>query len=209
MPTVDYSAYIYDTASDFWDGTTASNATVTYATTTTSGTAFDTSMFANQLYAWLATAGTTATVTTTFPPAWPQLREWYDIEHAQLQRNMERRMQNNRDALLQDRIDAARVAAKHAPSRKARALLYRNLDHVQRHQLRSDKFFELTSSSGRRMRIRDGTMVGNVDELDANGHRIANYCAHPAGVPVADALLTQKLALEVNDDAFFAVANRR
>ncbi len=101
-----------------------------------------------------------------------------------------------------------RMATRGTPGRRARALLLRQLDRTQRRQVREHGYFELVSSSGRRCRLMTHTQVGNVIEIDAEGNRVAGWCAHPVGVPEGDGILTQKLVLETDDSLFFAVANR-
>jgi hypothetical protein len=50
-------------------------------------------------------------------------------------------------------------------------------------------------------------VVGNVLEMNKDGKRIAQYCAHPMHVPVGDVLLTQKLWLECDEPGFLSIAN--
>lgn len=67
--------------------------------------------------------------------------------------------------------------------------------------------FSVAGSRGGRFFIRvDGGVAGNVMELDAEGNRVAFYCAYPPGVPEGDVFLAQKLALETNEEAFIDVA---
>jgi hypothetical protein len=49
----------------------------------------------------------------------------------------------------------------------------------------------------------------NIDELGKDGAPIAIWCFGPVGnLPLGDVMLTQKLALETNEQATLAVANR-
>jgi hypothetical protein len=62
--------------------------------------------------------------------------------------------------------------------------------------------------SGKRYRIRYGT-AANVHELDDAGHPRVGWCFVPAAHLVAgDVMLAQKIALETNEVAALAVANR-
>jgi hypothetical protein len=51
------------------------------------------------------------------------------------------------------------------------------------------------------------SMVGNVEELDAKGNPKLKLCVHPVNVPLADALVTQKLLLETDEQEFRRMAN--
>jgi hypothetical protein len=49
----------------------------------------------------------------------------------------------------------------------------------------------------------------NIDELDGRGARVAVWCFGPEGqLPIGDVILAQKIALETNERAALAVANR-
>ena len=49
----------------------------------------------------------------------------------------------------------------------------------------------------------------NVDELDQHGARTISYCFGPEGeLPLGDMMLAQKIALENNERAALALANR-
>ena len=62
--------------------------------------------------------------------------------------------------------------------------------------------------SGKRYRICRGRQM-NVHELDQNGVQIAVWCFGPEGcLPVSDIMLAQKIALETDEHAALAVANR-
>ena len=70
-------------------------------------------------------------------------------------------------------------------------------------------YFELTGGdSGKRYRIRP-THQMNVDELNERGVRTVSYCFGPEGeLPIGDVMLAQKIALENNEQAALALANR-
>jgi hypothetical protein len=92
---------------------------------------------------------------------------------------------------------------------RAYALLKRWLSHKQIAQLERHGYFEVRGShSGKRYRIsRDRIM--NIDELDSEGSRVAVWCFGPMGnLPLGDNMLAQKIALETDEQAALAVANR-
>ena len=63
-------------------------------------------------------------------------------------------------------------------------------------------------NSGKHYRIRP-TRQMNVDELDDYGVRIAAWCFGREGdLPIGDVMLAQKIALENNERAALALANR-
>jgi hypothetical protein len=96
-----------------------------------------------------------------------------------------------------------------APEQKARALLRRWLSPAQLEQYEKMGYFEVVGSdSGKRYRIRSYAPM-NIEELDERGARVAVWCFLPEGnLPVGDTLLAQKIALETNERAALAIANR-
>ena len=95
--------------------------------------------------------------------------------------------------------------------RKARGitLLRQWLSPEQRAQFDASKCFDVIGrDSGRRYRIRHGTET-NVHELDDAGRPVMGWCFVPSGHLVAgDVMLAQKIALETNERAALAVANK-
>lgn len=92
-------------------------------------------------------------------------------------------------------------------SAKARVLLMRVLNPIQRAEYEADKRFTLVGSLGGRYRIAHGR-VGNVSLLNDAGDPVIVYCAHPRErMPVEDVLIAQKLSLLTDEAAFIAVAN--
>jgi hypothetical protein len=89
------------------------------------------------------------------------------------------------------------------------ALLREWLSPTQRAQYQRERQFEvLGSHSGKRYRIRRGQQM-NVDELDDAGAIVATWCFVPdRHVPTGDVLLAQKIALETDEPATLAIANR-
>ena len=95
------------------------------------------------------------------------------------------------------------------PDQKADALLKEWLSPEQRATLESYGHFEVRGShTGKCYRIRRGRNM-NIEELGKNGAQVAVWCFGPAGhLPLGDVMLTQKLALETNEQAALGVANR-
>jgi hypothetical protein len=85
---------------------------------------------------------------------------------------------------------------------RAEALLWAWLSPAQRKQYRARRWFEVTTTSGRRYRI----LRGGVVRLDPRG---SAYCIEAtSSVPVADEMLANKLLLETDERRFLATAHR-
>ena len=71
------------------------------------------------------------------------------------------------------------------------------------------RFFDVIGSdTGTRFRIHHGTQT-NIEELGTNGRLVCKWCFGPDGnLAAGDVMLTQKIALETNERAALAVANR-
>jgi hypothetical protein len=95
------------------------------------------------------------------------------------------------------------------PEQKADALLNEWLRPEQRATLERHGYFDVRGShTGKCYRIRRGRNM-NIDELGKNGGQVATWCFGPvAYLPLGDVMLTQKLALETDEQATLAVANR-
>jgi hypothetical protein len=95
--------------------------------------------------------------------------------------------------------------------REARGLtlLRQWLSPEQQAQFNASKCFDVVGcDSGRRFRISHGTGT-NVYEIDDAGRPVMGWCFVPSGHLVAgDVMLAQKIALETNERAALAVANR-
>jgi hypothetical protein len=95
--------------------------------------------------------------------------------------------------------------------RKARGitLLRKWLSPEQQAQFDALRHFDVIGcDTGRRYRIRHGT-TPNVHEIDADECPVMGWCFVPSGPLVpGDVLLAQKIALETNERAALAVANR-
>jgi hypothetical protein len=92
---------------------------------------------------------------------------------------------------------------------KATALLKAWLSSSQRVQYERDGHFEVTGShSGKCYVILHGRQA-NIVELDEHGTRAASWCFAPEGdLATGDIMLAQKIALETNEPAALAIANK-
>lgn len=95
------------------------------------------------------------------------------------------------------------------PEVRARRLLREWLSPDQRAQLDAEGYFDVIGcATGRRYRIHWGT-VGNVMELDAEMNLKNGWCFIPEpGLVAGDVMLAQKIALETDEAAVLALANR-
>ena len=85
---------------------------------------------------------------------------------------------------------------------RAEALLWAWLSPAQRRQYRARRWFEVTTTSGRRYRV----LRGGVVRLHPRG---SGYCIEATSpVPVADEMLANKLLLETDERRFLATAHR-
>lgn len=117
----------------------------------------------------------------------------------------DRRAEESRKAAKAARL--AKEKADRKADRKARALLTRHLSRSQRREVKKDRAFHVISQSGKRYRIEVDRTHGNVFEVDAAGRKLLSFCVQPHGVPIADAVLAQKLHLQFNEDHFVKSAN--
>jgi hypothetical protein len=89
-------------------------------------------------------------------------------------------------------------------------LLREWLSATQRTQFDADGHFEVIGChTGKRYRIHQGTYM-NVHEIDAAGHPLICWCFFPDDYHLArgDVMLAQKIALETDELAALAVANK-
>ena len=95
------------------------------------------------------------------------------------------------------------------PERRSHRLLRDWLSVEQRAQYDKQSYFEVVGChSGRRYRVQHGT-ASNITELDANGRPVLGWCFVPRdNLASGDVMLAQKIALEINERAALAVANR-
>jgi hypothetical protein len=100
-------------------------------------------------------------------------------------------------------------AIKAAREARGLALLREWLSPAQRAQFDATKYFEVVGcDSGWRYRIHYGR-VTNVHLIDEAGQPVLGWCFVPSGGLVAgDIMLVQKIALETEELATLAVANR-
>jgi hypothetical protein len=101
------------------------------------------------------------------------------------------------------------VSQRRTAEEKGLALLKQWLSPAQLTQYEKYHYFEITGGdSGKHYRIRP-TRQMNVDELDQHGVRTISYCFGPEGeLPLGDMMLAQKIALENDEEAALALANR-
>ena len=106
--------------------------------------------------------------------------------------------------------DLYRIVRKsNSPEARGRRLLRRWLSAEQLAQFDARNFFDVIGChTAKRYRIYYAN-VANVEELDKVGRPIMRYCFIPKGdlVP-GDVMLAQKIALETDELAALAVANR-
>jgi hypothetical protein len=106
--------------------------------------------------------------------------------------------------------DLYRIVRKtNSPEARGRRLLRRWLSAEQLAQFDARNFFDVIGChTAKRYRIYYAN-VANVEELDKVGRPMVRYCFIPKGdlVP-GDVMLAQKIALETDELAVLAVANR-
>jgi len=101
------------------------------------------------------------------------------------------------------------ITGEDVPEARGIKLLRAWLSPEQQAQFDASKYFDVVGcDTGRRYRILYG-LATNVNELDDAGRPIMGWCFVPWGhlVP-GDVMLAQKIALETNERAALAVANR-
>ncbi len=96
-----------------------------------------------------------------------------------------------------------------SPEAKGRALLLQWLTPAQRRQFEEQGYFDVVGcATQRRYRVQYGS-VANVQEIDFEGQSAGVLCFAPEGYLVpGDVMLAQKIALETDELATLAVANR-
>lgn len=101
------------------------------------------------------------------------------------------------------------LVERNGPEARARRLLREWLSPEQRAQFDAEGNFEVTGShTGRRYRIYRRT-VSNVLELNEEGQPKIGWCFVPEpSLATGDVMLAQKIALETDEMAVLALANR-
>lgn len=101
------------------------------------------------------------------------------------------------------------LVEQNEPEARARCLLREWLSPEQRAQFDAEGYFEVIGShTRRRYRIHQGTM-SNVLELNAVGQPTIGWCFVPErSLAAGDVMLAQKIALETDEMAVLALANR-
>lgn len=111
-----------------------------------------------------------------------------------------------------ERVALNQIHTRGIPKRariKARALLHYNLTKEQRWDLRASKSFTIVAKDGRTYRIREHQTVQLLDEQGQATHALCVVPKenHGLGIPAHDIMLAQKLMLESDPTAFWALAN--
>lgn len=201
----------YTTSSRIWSNWY--NTTASTWTTATSYSVWD---------AWNDSASCTLTGSTTGNTlVWKQFMRDTETTHIQRvvsQQNLRKPSEEEvrrvlaREQRLRAEADE-RVFKEQLANEKALRLLRACLTPKQREDLEKKKCFyvEVKDGDGRVERYRlDYSTHGNVAQLDEKGSIIRTFCVQPEGVPVGDAVLTQKLYLESSEKTraeFFEKAN--
>lgn len=168
-----------------------------------------TTIWANWNQAWAVTnSNVTGSCTTMTQPVitWAN---WNTTWEETAEQRAAREVREAEAVRRQDEAQAERRAAL----KRSEELLEFVLTDEQMADYRERGYFEVTSSKGRRWRIRARGQAGNVDLMPEQGNeRDATYCIHPrygdGGVPDPDAHLAQALMLATDEDEFLRVANR-
>lgn len=107
-----------------------------------------------------------------------------------------------------------REAAKKVAEVRARELLLSILSPQQRSDLEQRGHFLVRARSGNVYKIESNRLAGNVVRLDRGGQPAVRYCCHLYSedvqggiVTISDNMLTQKLAIEFQEDEFLQRAN--
>jgi hypothetical protein len=113
----------------------------------------------------------------------------------------------SRIAALRERLDA--LLGENDCEARGLRLLREWLSPEQLAQFNANRYFDVIGcDSGKKYRIRYGSSM-NVEELDDRGRSRACYCFLPdLNLVPGDIVLAQKIALEANERAALAVANR-
>lgn len=92
---------------------------------------------------------------------------------------------------------------------RARDLLDTVLDAAQRAEMQQHRYFTVIGNhTRRRYRVHvDKGRHGNITEVDAAGVSVRRLCCAPNGCPESDALVGQKLFLELSEEEFVRTAN--
>lgn len=142
----------------------------------------------------------TATTPTTQTVGWQEAVE--ETEEQRRAREEQQRAWNRQQEENQRRQVEAQA--------RAEKILFENLSDIQRADYKRHRHFFCEGRSGRRFRIRTGT-VANVDVIDRDGRITHRICAAAGGhgaIPDADNMLAQMLHLTHDDEGFERMGNR-
>jgi hypothetical protein len=188
------------------------------STTTTSGTC------TTPLWIW-GSGGTGGTATTTATNAWyddlysdqrlsEQHREYVQRRQAERHAATEHMAGQVRQSDEAARQERERIKQEHerseAAKARAHALLLSHLTPAQRQTFETNKWFLVEGGRSKvKYRIRGHTCAGNIEILGSERvtHRLCCHC--DPTIPLGDQLLAQKLMLELDEDEFLKLANRR
>lgn len=190
-------------------GSTVWNQWVTAETSTTNATSFSSS---DAVWGYWVSSGTGTTTAANVWVSWNSQGTTAVPSGAYLQYQARELTAEEREALEARAREAEARAADEKRKReeseaRAEKLLRDHLNAEQIRQLEQYNHF-IVARGLKQYRIRRG-WAGNVDELDAEGKKVAQLCIHPSTqVPTADHMLSQKLMLEHNESLFLRTANR-
>lgn len=102
--------------------------------------------------------------------------------------------------------NAERLKKETEIKERAMKLLREHLSEGQRKHFDKHGVIPIITKNGNIYRISKG-IAGNINRLDRNGKVIERLCVHPDGVPEGDAMLSQLLWLEWNEEELRNKAN--
>lgn len=109
-------------------------------------------------------------------------------------------------------LSPPRIELREGAREKAKALLRSLLTAAEWEAYVTHSKLVVRGKSGRCYTITNAGPAGNIHVMDEQGRTLETLCCHPGhgeNLPIEDVILTQKLHLEHNEDAFRALANIR
>lgn len=194
-----------------WSGATGSSWTLTLGTSTSGSTStwidLEEMRNASQVYwdNWITANGQTIERDAILGETWEQRVEALMTPEERERIEAERAARHEARCIEQEQ----QVRVREAAILKAEKLLRSCLTREQEESLDRDRYFEVRGgSTGTRYRIWRGRAI-NIEELGGNGRPIRRLCFHPnIDCPDADSMLSQKLMLELDEQAALRIANR-
>lgn len=145
---------------------------------------------------------------------WPSEPEHQEDElrfRQAVRRGVARRAQAENARIEAERAHFKQEEERSAAARaRALALLRSHLTPAQRQTFATNKWFVVEGGRSKaKYRIRSHACAGNIEILDGERvtHRLCGHC--DSSIPLGDQLLAQKLMLELDEDEFLKLANRR